>query len=83
MFVDDREMARLDGMNMLLWIAPLQGIDIGIDRRSPVSWSLYERHRSFRYTGQLVSVTYIPGEPASYDPQLVYAAAQRAMLAYE
>jgi arylsulfatase len=75
--------AQLDHMNMLLWIAPLQGIDIGLDRRSPVSWPLYERYGSFRYTGSLASVTYIPGEPAPYDPQLVYLAAQRAMHAYD
>jgi arylsulfatase len=68
---------------MLLWIAPLQGIDIGLDRRSPVSWPLYERHGSFPYTGKLTSVTYLPGEPASYDPQLVYLASQRAMHAYD
>jgi arylsulfatase len=75
--------AQLDHMNMLLWIAPLQGIDIGLDRRSPVSWPLYERYGSFPYTGSLASVTYIPGEPAPYDPQLVYLAAQRAMHAYD
>jgi arylsulfatase A-like enzyme len=75
--------AQLDHMNMLLWIAPLQGIDIGLDRRSPVSWPVYERHGSFPYTGSLASVTYIPGEPAPYDPQLVYLAAQRAMHAYD
>jgi arylsulfatase len=81
--VDGRQCAQLDNMNMLLWIAPLQGIDIGIDRRSPVSWPLYERHGSFAYTGDLTSVTYEPGAPASYDPQLVYLAAQRAMHAYD
>jgi arylsulfatase len=82
-FVDGGRCAQLANMNMLLWIAPLQGIDIGIDRRSPVSWPLYERHGSFAYSGDLTSVTYEPGTPASYDPQLVYLAAQRAMHAYD
>jgi arylsulfatase len=81
--VDAVERTRLDNMNMLLWIAPLQGIDVGIDRRSPVSWPLYERHRSFPFDGDLRSVTYVPGAPAPYDPQLVYLAAQRAMHAYD
>ena len=81
--IDGGPAAHLDQMNMLLWIAPLQGIDIGLDRRSPVSWPLYERHGSFPYTGRLASVTYIPGEPAPYDPQLVYRALQRAALAYD
>jgi arylsulfatase len=81
--VDGSPRAQLDRMNMLLWIAPLQGIDIGLDRRSPVSWPLYQRHGSFPYKGDLRSVTYVPGEPAPYDPQLVYLAAQRAMHAYD
>jgi hypothetical protein len=81
--VNGAPVAQLDHMNMLLWIAPLQGIDIGLDRRSPVSWPLYERHGSFPYTGSLASVTYLPGEPAPYDPQLVYLAMQRAAHAYD
>lgn len=81
--VDGVPTARLDHMNMLLWIAPLQGIDIGLDRRSPVSWPVYERHGSFPFTGNLVSVTYLPGEAAPYDPQLVYRAMQLAAHAYD
>jgi arylsulfatase len=81
--VDSAPVAQLDRMNMLLWIAPLQGIDIGLDRRSPVSWPVYERHGSFPYRGNLTSVTYIPGEPAAYDPQLVYLATQRAAQTYD
>ena len=38
---------------------------------------------SFPFTGRLASVTYVPGEAAAYDPQLVYRAAQRAMHAYD
>lgn len=32
-----------------------------MDRRSPVSWELYQRHGPFPYSGQLVAVTYTPG----------------------
>jgi arylsulfatase len=63
---------------MLLGFAPFQGIDVGIDRRSPVVWSLYESHRAFPYSGELVAVTYRPGAPAPYDPQRLVAAMQAA-----
>ncbi|MDG2427088.1 MAG: arylsulfatase [Acidimicrobiales bacterium] len=45
-------------------IAPFQGIDVGIDRRSPVSWSIRERFGTFPWTGQIHHVTYRPGELA-------------------
>jgi arylsulfatase A-like enzyme len=43
---------------------PFEGIDVGIDRRSPVSWELYERRGCFPFSGDLRSVTYRPGEHA-------------------
>ena len=43
-------------------MAPFEGIDVGIDRRSPVSWEIYERHGPFPYTGTLTAVTYRPSE---------------------
>ncbi len=49
------------GVPMLFGIAPFEGIDVGIDRRSPVSWEIYERFGPFPYTGALHSVTYTPG----------------------
>ena len=45
-------------------MAPFEGIDVGIDRRSPVSWDVYERHGPFPFTGELIAVTYTPGELA-------------------
>ena len=45
-------------------MAPFQGIDVGIDRRSPVSWEIRERFGTFRWTGTLHRVTYRPGELA-------------------
>ena len=41
---------------------PFEGIDVGIDRRSPVSWDLYERRRSFPFSGVINGVTYVPGD---------------------
>jgi len=49
---------------LLTSMAPFEGIDVGIDRRSPVSWDVYERHGAFPWTGMLHSVAYTPGELA-------------------
>jgi arylsulfatase len=49
---------------------PFEGIDVGIDRRSPVSWSLYERRGCFPYTGNLIDVVYTPGEYAPDAPEV-------------
>lgn len=46
-------------------IAPFQGIDVGIDRRSPVCWDLAERHGSFAYTGKLHNARWEPGDPVN------------------
>ena len=54
----------LEGLSMLGAMAPFEGIDIGIDRRSPVSWKVYERHGPFPFTGTIRAVSYTPGEPA-------------------
>jgi arylsulfatase len=47
---------------MLAMLAPIGGIDVGIDRRSPVSWRLYEQHGAFPYTGRIETVRYEPGD---------------------
>ena len=64
MSVDGANVANAEGLPQLLAIAPFQGFDAGIDRMSPVSWRIWERHRSFPYTGTLNSVTWTPGEYA-------------------
>ncbi len=81
--VDGVETGRSRSVHQLIGMAPLQGISVGVDRKSPVSWPVYERHRSFRYTGRLRSVTYTPGEQAPYDPALVARALQEAAAAFE
>ena len=67
---------RLAGVRQLIGMSPFQGISVGVDRRSPVSWPMHERHRSFRYTGDLLAVTYVPGALTPDGPAL--AAALRA-----
>ncbi|MGH9186117.1 MAG: arylsulfatase [Acidimicrobiales bacterium] len=62
--VAGKEVGRSDGLPLLGFMAPFEGIDVGIDRRSPVSWEIYERHGPFRWTGALHSVSYTPGELA-------------------
>ncbi|MCU1374081.1 MAG: putative arylsulfatase, partial [Actinomycetia bacterium] len=79
--VDGAEVGALPWTEMLVGLAPFQGIDVGIDRRSPVVWSVHERHGAFPYSGALRSVTYVPGEPAPYDPETLVQAIRAAGLA--
>ena len=65
---DGESVGRLDDVPMLMAMAPFQGIDVGIDRRSPVSWPVYERHGPFPYSGTLDPVRWEPGEPAPDAP---------------
>ena len=51
--VDGEVRATQPDVPMLFGIAPFEGIDVGIDRRSPVSWEIYERFGPFPYTGTL------------------------------
>jgi arylsulfatase A-like enzyme len=48
-------------MRALRGMTPFQGIDVGADRRSPVSWATYSRHRSFPFDGTIHRVRYEPG----------------------
>ncbi len=66
--VDGEEVAGDTGFRLLMAMAPFEGIDVGIDRRSPVSWSVYERHGPFPFTGDLRSVAVTPGAPAPDSP---------------
>ncbi|MCU7820298.1 arylsulfatase [Kitasatospora sp. DSM 101779] len=83
LLVDGTETGRLPAVHQLIGMAPFQGISVGVDRKSPVSWPVFERHRSFRYTGALRSVTYVPGAPAPYDPETVAQALREAAAAFE
>ncbi len=50
--VDGDERATDTGFRMLFPMSPFEGIDVGIDRRSPVSWEIYEADGPFPFTGQ-------------------------------
>ncbi|AWH93060.1 hypothetical protein A6035_13765 [Dietzia lutea] len=43
------------------WL-PFQGVDVGVNRRSPVSWELFEKHGSFPFTGTMHKARWVPGE---------------------
>jgi arylsulfatase len=67
--IDGTETASEGGFDVLFPMAPFEGIDVGIDRRSPVSWEIYETHGPFPFTGTIESVTYEPGDPAPDSPR--------------
>ena len=81
--VDGTLVGELPSVAMLIGMAPFSGIDVGIARGGPVHWELYQRHGSFRYTGGLRGVTYLPGEKADYDPGLVAEAERDVALAFD
>lgn len=81
--VDGEARATARSVHQLIGMAPFQGISVGIDRKSPVSWPLYERHRSFRFQGRLRSVTYRPGPPGPDSPEAVASALEQAAAAFE
>ena len=69
LLVDGEERAVVREVPMLYGMAPFEGIDVGIDRRSPVDWDIYEQFGPFPYTGALRNVRFAPGEPAADSPQ--------------
>jgi hypothetical protein len=64
-------------------MSPFEGIDVGVDRRSPVSWPVFERHGSFPYSGVIESVRYAPGELAADAPAAVREFLVQLGIAYE
>ncbi len=62
--IDGEERGDASGLRQLMAMAPFQGIDVGVDRRSPVSWALYERYGTFPYDGTIERVVIAPGELA-------------------
>ncbi|HYI60791.1 MAG TPA: arylsulfatase [Acidimicrobiales bacterium] len=64
-------------------MAPFEGIDVGIDRRSPVVWRLYQAHGPYPYTGALTSVTYQPGDRPPDAPAHLLPVLREMGLRYE
>ena len=74
---------RLEGVPQLFGVCPFEGIDVGIDRRSPVDWDLRRRRGTFPWSGHLAAVTYTPGELAPDAPENLIPMLRELGLAYE
>jgi len=81
--VDGEVRARIDDLWALVGMAPFSGIDIGVGRGGPVHWDLYEAHGSFRFSGDLRSVTYLPGAPAPFSSEVLAELARDADDAFD
>ena len=60
--VDGVQHPRQGGFTQPFSFLPYEGIDVGMDRRSPVSWEIYQQHGCYPFTGSIADVTYLPGE---------------------
>ena len=80
---DGIELARGDGFWQFIGFLPFEGIDVGIDRRSPVSWELFQRRGPFPFTGALETVRYEPGATATDAPRMRLEELRRQALQYE
>jgi arylsulfatase A-like enzyme len=81
--VNEIEQATLEDVWAFVGMAPFSGIDVGVNRGGPVHWDLYRRHGSFRYTGDLHSVHYTPGNRAPYDPLVLAELELEVALTYD
>ncbi len=81
--VDGEEVGRDEGWPCLFGMAPFEGIDVGIDRRSPVVWSRYLERGCDPYSGSIVSVTYAPGPLPPDAPQNLLPMLREMGLKYE
>ena len=52
--VDGEQVAEAGQVPRLMAMAPFEGIDVGIDRRSPVNWELYERKGVARFAARSI-----------------------------
>ncbi len=82
--VDGAAVAAVEGLTPLFPMAPFQGIDVGINRRSPVDWSLYEARGPFAWTGSgLRGVTYEAHDHAPDAPYNWLQQIREIALAYD
>ena len=62
LLLDGRDATGWGNLSPTLMVGFHEGLDIGLDRRCPISWQLYEKHRSFQFTGSIEDVTIERGE---------------------
>jgi len=63
--IDGEEHSGWTDLSPSLIFGPFEGFDVGLDRRAPVSWDVYERHASFPYSGSIEEVWIEPGARAA------------------
>ena len=68
LLVDAVEHGTLASIPSLFPMAPFEGITVGADPRSPVSWELAQTEGTFAYTGTLHDVRYLVGEAGPMMP---------------
>jgi len=65
LLLDGVEKSGWTEMSPTLMMGPFEGLDVGLDRRAPVFWELYERHGIYRYSGKIEDVWIDPGPRAA------------------
>jgi arylsulfatase A-like enzyme len=60
--VDGGEVIAWTDLSPTLSFGVFEGLDVGIDRRGPVLWELYERRGAFAYSGTIEDVLVTPGD---------------------
>lgn len=68
LLLNGQEVVPKTRMSPTIALGPYEGLDVGIDRRSPVYWDLSERHGAFPYGGRIDTVTVSPGPKAPDTP---------------
>ncbi|RLB73174.1 MAG: hypothetical protein DRH03_03600, partial [Deltaproteobacteria bacterium] len=68
LLLNGQEVVPKTQMSPTIALGPYEGLDVGIDRRSPVFWELSQKHGTFPYGGQISSVTVFPGAKAPGTP---------------
>ena len=64
-FLDGTEAVAWNTLSPTLMVGPFEGFDVGLDRRAPVFWELYERHGVYHYSGKIDEVWIDPGQRAA------------------
>ena len=65
LLVDAVEVVGWTALSPTLSFGIFEGLDVGLDRRGPVFWPLFERHGAFPFTGEIKDLKVIPGKRAT------------------
>ena len=60
LLLDGAEQVPWTGLSPTLTFGVFEGLDVGLDRRGPVCWALYERHGAYPYSGTIREAMVIP-----------------------